>query len=343
MKLLVIRFSAMGDVAMASPVVRTILSHSNEVEIHFLSRPFFEPLFETTDRFRFFGADLRERHKGLPGLYRLHQDLMREKYDAVIDLHDSLRSNILNLLFRLRGISVYQIDKGRKEKKLLLSRGARCCKPLMHSAQRYLTVFRSIGINPDFSNLGYPDLGAESHAVTDLIEQKKGGKKWVGIAPFAAHESKEWTLDKMALLAEKLRVMNFQLLWFGAGQRELGILEEKLMHSEKDICIAGNFELGEELSLMKQLEVMVCMDSANMHMAAISGVRVVSIWGPTHPYAGFWPLRNRDGIVQADISCRPCTIYGKLSNSKARDCARKSMDQISVKMVLDKIMGVLQA
>jgi ADP-heptose:LPS heptosyltransferase len=145
----------------------------------------------------------------------------------------------------------------------------------------------------------------------------------------------------MKVLAEELRNIGYQILWFGAGQREIGILEGKLMREESDILIAGHFKLPEELALMRHLDAMVCMDSANMHMAAMSGIPVVSIWGPTHPFAGFAPVHNEAGIVQAHLPCRPCTIYGKIRSKSGEECARRSMEMVTVEMVLERVLKSL--
>ena len=76
--------------------------------------------------------------------------------------------------------------------------------------------------------------------------------------------------------------------------------------------VAGKKSLGEELELMQSLRVMISMDSANMHLASLVGTRVVSIWGATHPNAGFLGIGQRESdCIQRDLKCRPCSIYGK--------------------------------
>nr|MBS0037555.1 glycosyltransferase family 9 protein [Saprospiraceae bacterium] len=341
MKILVIRFSAMGDVTMASPVIKTLLRDHSSVEVHLLSRPFFEPLFEKGDRFRFIGADLKSRHKGVMGLRRLYRELRPNQYDVVVDLHDSLRSKVLRTFFRLAGVPVSKIDKGRKEKKRLLKYGALKSKPLIHSTERYARVFQKAGMKWKSEDWALPEWGVATDRVKTLLAEKEN-RTWVGIAPFAAHPSKEWPFDKMRELAMKLRLKGYIILWFGAGKRELEVINQKWL-SEEDILLVDQFKLEEELYIMKQIEVMVCMDSANMHMAAVGGTRVVSIWGPTHPHVGFGPLGNEEGMVQIDLSCRPCSIYGKLKSKSDQHCARKSMELIQVKYVVDKIDQLLSS
>lgn len=340
-RVLAIRFSAMGDVAMTSPVIKTVLEANPDLEIDFLTRPFFRSFFEENERLGFPEVDLKKRHKGILGLRRLYRDLRSNSYDTVIDLHDSLRSKVLRTFFSIGGVPVCVVDKGRKEKKRLLKRGAANSQPLMHTTQRYANVFRDAGLSLTQGPLALPRLGDSSQRVSKFLSEGHQ-QSWVGIAPFAAHPSKEWPLHRVSLLAEKLRSEGWTPLWFGAGGREISLLKLHLYQPEKDHLIAGSFKLSEELEIMKKLRAMICMDSANMHMAAISGVPVISIWGPTHPAAGFGPLNNEGGIVQADLPCRPCTIYGKIKSSQDYLCAEKSMQMIEVSHVMEKVSHLIR-
>ncbi|TVQ42685.1 MAG: glycosyltransferase family 9 protein [Saprospirales bacterium] len=339
-KLLVIRFSALGDVAMVSPVVHSLLQCNPHLELVVLSKTLHQPLFKKERGFTFKAAEVRGKHKGILGLYRLFLELKNEEFEAVIDLHYSLRSRILGFFFQLSAYKVHRIDKGRKEKKKLIQLGASRYKPLMHTTERYLKVFEQAGVLFSTKKLHLPKPGKASANTNKLVDQKK--QKWIGIAPFAAHPSKEWKTHKVVELAEKMRARDIKILWFGAGQREKAILEKHFYQNNQDILIAGQFKLEEELILMQHLDLMLCMDSANMHMASICGTKVVSIWGPTHPFAGFGPLENEEGIVQADLDCRPCTIYGKLKSEKDGRCARESMEKITVEEVMEKVTLLLK-
>jgi len=339
-KLLVIRFSAMGDVAMASAVVKAALDFGQKPEIDLLSKPFFEPLFEKQSGFLFIKPDLKGKHRGITGLYRLYRRLRKNNYSAVIDLHGSLRSRVLSFFFRMGGTPVFTIDKGRAEKRELLKRGAQKTQGLKHSTGRYAEVFEKVGIKPELKRDSLPILGRNTDRVEALLA-KKNDQKWIGIAPFAAHKSKEWKGDRIIQLSEEIRKEGSRILWFGGGQRELDIIENQLIKQGTDILVAGQFKLDEELALMRHIDAMICMDSANMHMAALSGIPVVSIWGPTHPKAGFSPLFNEGGVVQAEMECRPCTIYGKLKSRADKICAEKSMEAVTVEMVLHKLWECL--
>ena len=141
---------------------------------------------------------------------------------------------------------------------------------------------------------------------------KPRGEKWIGIAPFAAHKGKIYPLEKMERVIELLleREPNCRIFLFGGGAEERELLTQ--WESRHDRCTCALLgSLYNELVLMSHLDTMVSMDSANMHLASLTGTRVVSVWGATHPFAGFmgWNQSPADA-VQTTLPCRPCSIFG---------------------------------
>lgn len=141
---------------------------------------------------------------------------------------------------------------------------------------------------------------------------KPRGEKWIGIAPFAAHKGKIYPLEKMERVIELLleREPNCRIFLFGGGAEERELLTQ--WESRHDRCTCALLgSLYNELVLMSHLDTMVSMDSANMHLASLTGTRVVSVWGATHPFAGFmgWNQSSADA-VQTTLPCRPCSIFG---------------------------------
>lgn len=141
---------------------------------------------------------------------------------------------------------------------------------------------------------------------------KPRGEKWIGIAPFAAHKGKIYPLEKMERVIELLleREPNCRIFLFGGGAEERELLTQ--WESRHDRCTCALLgSLYNELVLMSHLNTMVSMDSANMHLASLTGTRVVSVWGATHPFAGFmgWNQSPADA-VQTTLPCRPCSIFG---------------------------------
>ena len=323
-KILLIRFSALGDVAMLAPVVREVARENGDAEFTVLSRPMCEPLFENIgENVHFIGRDVKKDYNGLKGLYRLFRELDQMHFDCVCDMHDVLRTKVLRKFFRLHGYKVYKINKHRELRKVITAEGDK--KKLIQlptAFENYQSVLKECGLN-DNSNLNHNEMPISRNA--ELSTKK------VGIAPFAAHQGKIYPLDKMEEVIinlnwnnngdnaegdekEKVNVpVPVSVILFGGGGEERAKMQEWAdkyphVHLASEYCK----NLREELQLMKSLDVMLTMDSANMHLASLVGTRVVSIWGATHPYAGFlgWGQSMDDSIQRSDLKCRPCSIYG---------------------------------
>jgi len=337
LNIIIIRFSALGDVALSSPVISSLLKNNPALNIWFVSKKNMSDLFINHDRFHFIAADLHGRHKGLLGLKKLTNDIFKQvNPDTIVDLHDVIRTKIIKLFFKFRGIETITFEKGRKEKMDLI-KGQIPFKPLPHITKRYLTAFK-----PILNDIQLND-GPYIETQDPLSFSFKSTKTYIGIAPFAAHKSKEWGLDKIEQLIKQLS--NYELLFFGAGKQEIDLLNNQFKAHDHCHVIAGKYTLKEELNIMSKLKLMISMDSGNMHLATLANIPVISIWGPTHPFLGFSPLNNEKNIVQiskAALPCRPCSIYGKISNKKAASCAKVSLEKISVNDVLKKINTIIK-
>ena len=286
--ILVIRLSAMGDVAMAEPVLRALIKKYPEVKITVLTREFFAPFFRDLPQVSVFAADVNGKHKGVLGLWKLSKELKSLKIDAIADLHNVLRSNILKLFFF--GKKTVQINKGRADKKALISGGN--FQQLKITHQRYANVFYKLGFSIDISNPTFPERSILSNKLQKLLGLEHNFKKILGIAPFAAHEGKMYPLNLMKEVIEKLS-KEYQIVLFGGGKKEVEVLTEIENSFENVINAAGKLSLNEELDLISNLDAMLAMDSGNAHMAAMMGVKTITVWGVTHPFAGFAHLINQ--------------------------------------------------
>lgn len=283
-RILIIRFSALGDVAMLVPVVQALAERYPDIDITVLSQTRMADLFAgMPDHVHFHGVDtrqqsLREIVSGLGG------------FDAVADMHGVWRSLVVRTVMRLRGAKVETIDKGRADKRRLVH-GLH--SPLPHTTHRYTKVLERLGLPVDL-------------APTPLHQSGTG----IGIAPFAAHEGKKYPLEQMEQAVARLSQCGEPVLLFGSAD-EAKQLEAWADRYAGVQSVAGLHTLKEEMELMRGLRVMVTMDSANMHLASLVGTRVVSIWGATHPYAGFLGYgQDEHDCVQREIPCRPCSVYG---------------------------------
>lgn len=334
--ILVIRLSAMGDVAMTVPVLRALTETYPHVKITVLTKKTFKPFFKDLINVEVFEAEIRGRHKGVFGLWRLAKELKSLNLDAVADLHNVLRSNVLRFFFFFYGVKFVQIDKGRQEKKALVN--GHKFQQLKSTHERYADVFRKLGYRIDLSNPKFPERKILDSEISEYIG--KDTRQWIGIAPFAAFQGKMYPIDLMEQVIDHLAIAN-KVILFGAGNDEKKVLDKLSKNKRGVLNVAGRFSLDQELDIISNLDLMVAMDSANAHLAAMMGIRVLTLWGVTHPYAGFYPFnQNLENALLADrkqFPQIPTSVYGK----KLPDGYEKSMRTISPNAVVSKAKQIL--
>ena len=340
-RVLVTRFSALGDVAMTIPVLYSVALCNPATQFIFVTRSsmtgmFVNPPANVTVR----GIDLNDpRYKGLTGVNRLYGDLRREyDFDAVADLHDVLRTHILDLRARLGGIRVARLTKGRSQKRSLTRSTNKVMLPLTSQRARYREVFYRLGLVVEnrFNSL-YPEGGGPVDLFAEITPPKAPGEKWIGIAPFAKHKGKIYPLHLMEKVVDHFAAMpSVKIFLFGGGKEEADVLGDWAARFPHTVSLASKRHgFAVELSLLSHLDVMVSMDSANMHLASLVRTPVVSIWGATHPYCGFRGWRQADSdIVQLSMTCRPCSVFGD------KPCHRADyhcLAGIAPQIIIDKV------
>jgi len=284
-------------------------------------------------------------HKGIFGLRRLANELKVLNIDAVADLHDVLRSKILRQLLSWSGIPYHSIDKGREEKAALVRKENKVFKQLKTSHQRYADVFTDIGFPIDLSNHKVsviPDISQKTKDLLDILcPRNKAYDHWIGVAPFAKHTGKAYPIDLMEEVIETLVADDRLIFLFGGGDEETKILQQIDNQYSNVINMAGKIRLTEEMRLINRLSLMISMDSANMHIASLVGTRVLSLWGATHPYAGFygWGQSSEDALFADDelFPLLPCSIYGNKVYPGYEECMRS----IDPAHVIDRIHTIL--
>jgi ADP-heptose:LPS heptosyltransferase len=336
-KILVIRFSALGDVAMIIPVIYSFAAKYREHDIVVLSEKTMKSLFETSpDNVHFIGADIRNTHNGILGLGKLYNELKQEKFDYVADFHSVLRSHYLRLRFNLDGIRTEVIQKGRIEKLNLTRQNNKTLIQLKSSFIRYQEVLNKLGFEFD---LNFETILRNSIInLSDILEQfeTKNDFKWIGIAPFAKHKGKIYPLELQEKVIEHFaNDARIKVFVFGGGKKETEIINGWVKKFPTIISMVGRLNLNQEVAFMSKLDIMYSMDSANMHLASLVGTTVVSLWGATHPYAGFlgWNQELKN-VIQIDLACRPCSVYG------SKDCYRKDyacLNLIDPQRIIDRI------
>lgn len=313
--ILIIRFSALGDVAMVVPVVSSLARQYPDLRITVLSRSFARSLFEDlAPNIGFMEADLKREYHGIKGLNALYRRLTAKQFTAVADLHNVLRSDFLRMRFNIGRYKVAHINKHRKGRRRLTTTNNKQLVQQPSSFQNYADVLARLGypIELDFHSIfpeGKGDLGLLPATLTLSPQQN------IGIAPFAAHEGKIYPLPLMQQVIEQLikQYPEAHIFLFGKGKREEEVFPQWCKQYPSCVYVDSQVEtMRQELILMSHLDVMLSMDSANMHLASLTATPVVSVWGATHPYAGFmgWN-QDLENVIQVPLECRPCSIYGQ--------------------------------
>lgn len=336
-RLLVIRLSAMGDVAMTVPVLLALRRIYPEVELSSLSRKRFFPILNQIPNIQLIEADVNDSHKGIFGLRRLAKEIKQHNPEGIVDLHNVLRTKTLRLF--LSGTQKAKIDKGRKEKKRLV-KDSNFFQQLKTTHQRYVDVFAKLGLSVELTpNDVLPQLPIPQK-VHSLVGDH--AYRWIGIAPFAAHKSKALSLIKAKELVQAiLKIEKVKIVLFGGGITECKQLEIVAGTNSNVFNLAGYMSFEEELAMLSNLDAMVSVDTGNGHLAAMYGVPVITLWGNTHPFAGFVPFsqpdENQITVDREQFPLIPTSIYG----NKVPDGYEKVMETIDCVVVVERLKSVL--
>ncbi|MEA3450987.1 MAG: glycosyltransferase family 9 protein [Bacteroidota bacterium] len=307
-KILVSRFSALGDVTIAVHVLKAVLEQNKDIEILLLTNPFLIQLFKNIKRISFVNVDLKEKHTGIKGIKLLAKEITSEyEIDAFVDIHNVLRTKLLKTFLPSK-IKTSTINKGRIEKKKATKKKNKKLKKLTHSAERYAQTFIKAGINVDLNNY---ESDFEHSASPELEKFKeKFQEKKIAIAPFAAHKTKMLPIEIMQEIIKKIP-SDYSVFIFGGGKSENQIAEKWQSEFKNIYSMIGKFSMTDEISMIDSCDYTITMDSGNMHLASLTKTKIISVWGATHPYLGFSPFKKENTIyLQKDLACRPCSVFG---------------------------------
>ena len=338
--IVVIRLSALGDVAMTVPVLIALREKYPSLEITMISNSRYAPFFSHISNINFHAAKVKDQHKGLFGLFELYREIDAYKYSAIADLHNVIRSQVIDLLASVAGRKIVRIDKGRKEKKALTSEQPEKLPQLKSTHERYVDVFSRLGY--DF-NL-FPTHVLAKQRISAIIREKLGHepKKWIGIAPFAAHEGKMYPIDLMEEVIKDLSANEkLKVILFGGGKKEVEVLNNLASKYRRVFNLAGQCSFEDELSVISNLDLMLSMDSGNGHLAAMYGIPVITLWGVTHPALGFKPFMqpNKNQLLsdRVQFPLIPTSVYG----NKVPEGYEEVMRTISPQRVVKRINEIL--
>ena len=303
---LIIRLSTLGNVAMTVPVVASLSRRYPEDQFIVAGKKPLGAMFASMPNVRYHEVD---NHLDWHGVWDFWHEL-RDQVDNVIDLQNVLRTYVLCTLMRWSGKRVTRVRYGRLRKHLIIWFNLRRAK-LPREFDRYKDALRRAGLEADDSFVALPVNKTAAKAVATRFGKKEG--RWIGLAPFAKSRSNMLPYRVTKEVIERLTAdTQTQVFLFGAGQVECEMLRQWSSVFPRTVSVAGQLPLEQELELMRQLDVMICMDSANQHLSSLVGLRAISVWCATHPLIGFmgWKQQEEDIVQREDLLCRPCTCHG---------------------------------
>ena len=330
----------MGDVAMMIPSLRCLTKAYPDLNITIVTNGFYKPFFTEFKNINFFEADFKNSHNGIKGLFRLYKELKILKPTHVADLHSVIRTHFLSLLFKFRFIKIKKINKLRSDKKRLFRKSNKVLKPLIPTQYRYSEVFCRLGFNIDLTSHEFPLPKIITDITQNFLSELESGKKKIGIAPFASFTGKIYPLDLMQKVVGFLQ-NDYYVFLFGSGKYETDILKVWTKAYPNVLgCYVLN-SLKSELEIISNLSAMISMDSANGHLAANYNVPVISLWGLTHPFAGYAPFLSKpENELTSDrekYPLLPTSAYGN-KTPKGYENVMRTIDVNDVILAVNKVV-----
>lgn len=338
---LVMRLSALGDVAMTIPVLYSVCRANPGTRFVMLTKAWPASMFQDRpDNLMVVGVDVNKEYKGVFGLMKLARQLRKQyEIDAVADLHNVLRTRVISIFLRMSGIPVVHLDKERARRKALINH--KTADPVTPTIDRYRHVFERLDLSApnNFTRL----YEGKPLPTSPIVLEKEPGQRWIAISPFSAHEGKVYPLELMEQVVGGLtQLENYWIFLMGGGKEEK-IALRGIARKNKRVISMAEIKHGfiDEYALLGKCDVMLTMDSANMHLASLVGLKAVTIWGATAPQCGFQGYgQTSTDDIQLDMDCRPCSIYGE-RECKYGDyrCLRNIHPDAIVKRVIDVVEG----
>ena len=331
--ILIVRLSAMGDVAMLPHALRAFQEVYGSVKVTVVTKELFKPFFKDLN-VDFFIPQSEELDGGVRGILRMVNRASLLRVDAIVDVHDVVRTKIFRAALWLQGVRCSHIKKDRDEKKKYIkNHSINSLPPLKHAVVRYCDAIRALGF--EFDN--------PTPAIKPQRPNPMGEKSgvWIGVAPFSAHEGKIYPLEKMERNIEQLSLKYDRVFIHSGGGDELEFAQKMESRHQNVTALFGRIKLAEEIDLISHLDCVVTMDSLVMHLASLMATPAVSVWGATHPSLGFLGYGfDMSGVVGLDdLECRPCSIYGNL---ECQFGDYRCMNNIDSQRVVDMVESVLQ-
>lgn len=317
-KILIVRFSSIGDIILTSPVIRCLKMQIPEVCIHYVTKAAFKETLSSNpylNKLHSFQNDVRE----------IYKELKEEKFDLIIDLHKNIRSARLKTYLRTKSFS---FDKINVQKFLAVRFKMRSALPDKHIVQRYMETIAALGVIDDNKGLDY-FVSINDFVDVKTLYLKNAVTNYSVIVLGGSYFTKQIPLNK---LKEFCSLINTPIILLG-GSMEKGISEELKKYFPHIINLCGALTLNQSASVIKQCNLVITSDTGLMHMAAAFNKRTISVWGNTVPEFGMSPYKPHpdNQILEVEgLSCRPCS---KLGYNKCPKGHFKCMNDIDISII----------
>ena len=296
-KILIIRFSSIGDIVLTTPVIRCIKEQKPDTEIHYLTKAPFKTILEHNPY-------ITRIHTVSNEVKEVVEILQKENFDLVIDLHNNIRSMQTKRALGKPSSSFKKLNF----KKWLLVNFKINRMPVAHVVDRYLRTVSSLGIKNDNKGLDYFISPEDEIPLSTLPLSHQNG--YIGFVIGAKHFTKKLPIEKIISICKKVD-QPIILLGGKEDQERANQIEKALGINIYNAC--GKYNLNQSASLIKQAKRIITHDTGLMHVAAAFKKEIISVWGNTVPVFGFTPYlpSPKSKMVEVEkLSCRPCSKIG---------------------------------
>ncbi len=305
-RILIIRFSSIGDILLSTPFIRQTRIAFHDAIIDFVTKTQYADLLKFNPHINH--LYLFDDQQGLGGLLQLKQTIKSKKYDYILDLHNNLRSRILT--FGL-GAKVFRMKKNKLKRALLVYLKINLFPKPIPIAQKYLKVGEKIGVQDDGLGL---ELFWKDNNVKNVLKNLPANlfnERFIALAPGAGFKTKQWPLEYFRALIQMLSNKTAYEIVLLGSQEEADQFRP-LVISENVINLAGTLSLLGTAVVLNKAQFLVSNDSGLMHMATAVRTPVLAIFGSTTKELGFFPYRSKNIVVENDtLWCRPCSHIGR--------------------------------
>ena len=303
MKILIVRFSSIGDIVLTSPIIRCLKNQIQNVEIHYLTKDIYKEIFEANP----YISKIFSIRKGIS---EITDRLKAEQYDVLIDLHNNIRSNQLKSILNIG--QTYTYNKQSIKRWLLTTLKINILNN--HVVDRYFTAVRKLDVINDGKSLDYFIPEKDEINLSDLPFTHIAG--YCVIVVGAKHFTKTIPTTKLETLCREIKM---PVILVG-GKEDVAKADELAKIDDFKIYnTCGKLSINQSASVIKRAKFIITGDTGMMHIAAAFQKRIISVWGGTHKHLGFYPYQNNNNTVYVEnetLPCRPCHRFGRANCPK---------------------------